>query len=183
MESVSQKIRTIRRVRDITLKELSEKTNLSVSFLSQFERGVSSITLVSLKKIADALDITMKELFDDETDERASYVQKGSDGLGHMGIEKKYASYERLSGRFEGRKLESLLLRMEPLRSDFEPCTHEGEEFIYILEGTAKLTVDGREYVVGEGESIHYPSTLLHSIVNIEDRELVFLCIVTPTIF
>ena len=90
---------------------------------------------------------------------------------------------ERLSGRFEGRKMESLLLRMEPLRSDLKPCTHEGEEFIYILKGTARFTVDGKEYVVGEGESIHYPSTLLHSIVNIEDRELVFLCIVTPTIF
>ena len=51
--------------------------------------------------------------------------------------------------------MESLLLRMEPLRSDFEPCTHEGEEFIYILEGTARFTVDGKEYVVTEGESIH----------------------------
>ncbi|MGN0332964.1 MAG: cupin domain-containing protein [Lachnospiraceae bacterium] len=47
--------------------------------------------------------------------------------------------------------------------------------------GSARFTVDGQEYVVKEGESIHYPSTLLHSIVNIEDRELVFLCIVTPT--
>lgn len=183
MESVSRKIRRIRREKNITLKELSGRTDLSVSFLSQFEREVSSITLVSLKKIAEALHITMKELFDDEADERASFVHRDSDGFGLMGIEKRYASYERLSGRFEGRKIESLLLRMEPLRSDFEPCTHEGEEFIYILEGTARFTVDGREYVVGEGESIHYPSTLLHSIVNIEDRELVFLCIVTPTIF
>lgn len=183
MESVSQKIRRIRREKNITLKELSGKTDLSVSFLSQFERETSSITLVSLKKIAQALNITMKELFDDEPDEHASFVHRDSDGSGLMGLEKKYASYERLSGRFEGRKMESLLLRMEPLRSDFKPCTHEGEEFIYILKGTARFTVDGREYVVGEGESIHYPSTLLHSIVNIEDRELVFLCIVTPTIF
>ena len=52
MESVSKKIRKIRREKNITLKELSEKTELSVSFLSQFERGISSITLVSLKKIA-----------------------------------------------------------------------------------------------------------------------------------
>lgn len=183
METVSKKIRKIRKEKNITLKELSEKTKLSVSFLSQFEREISSITLISLKKIAEALDVTMKELFDDEVDERASFVHRDSEGPGLMGLEKKYASYERLSGRFDGRKMESLLLRMEPLRSDFVPCTHEGEEFIYILEGTAKFTVDGREYVVGEGESIHYPSTLLHSIMNIEDRELVFLCIVTPIIF
>ena len=58
MESVSNKIRKIRRENNITLKELSERTDLSVSFLSQFERGVSSITLVSLKKIAEALNLT-----------------------------------------------------------------------------------------------------------------------------
>lgn len=183
MESVSKKIRKIRREKNITLKELSDKTELSVSFLSQFERGISSITLVSLKKIAEALNITMKELFEDESDVQGQFVHKKDSGSGLLGLEKKYASYERLSGKFEGRKLESLLLRMEPLRADFEPCTHEGEEFIYILEGSARFTVDGQECIVSEGESIHYPSTLLHSIVNIEDRELVFLCIVTPTIF
>ena len=183
MTSVSAKIRKIRREKNITLKDLSEKTELSVSFLSQFERGISSITLISLKRIADALNVPMKDLFDGESNAHGQFVHRESDGSGLMGLEKKYLSYERLSGKFEGRKIESLLLRMEPLRSDFEPCTHEGEEFIYILRGSARFTVDGQEYVVKEGESIHYPSTLLHSIVNIEDRELVFLCIVTPTIF
>lgn len=183
MESVNEKIRRIRREQNITLEEVSRRTELSVSFLSQFEREISSITLVSLKKIAEALGVSMRELFDEEGKQAGQFVHREADGSGFMGLEKKYASYERLSGRFEGRKLESLLLRMEPLRSDFEPCTHEGEEFIYILEGTARFTVDGQEYTVTEGESIHYPSSLLHSIVNIEDRELVFLCIVTPTIF
>lgn len=181
--SVSKKIRKIRRAQNVTLKDLSERTKLSVSFLSQFEREVTSITLVSLKRIADALEISMKDLFDDEAESQGSFVHKSSDGSGLLGLEKKYASYERLSGRFEGRKMESLLLKMEPLRADFEPCTHEGEEFIYILEGTAKFTVDGIDYEVTQGESIHYPSALLHRIVNIENRELVFLCIVTPTIF
>ncbi len=181
--SVSKKIRKIRRAQNVTLKELSKRTELSVSFLSQFEREVTSITLVSLKRIADGLNISMKELFDDGKDNRGQFVHRSSDGSGVLGLEKKYASYERLSGKFDGRKMESLLLRMEPLKADFEPCTHEGEEFIYILEGMARFTVDGVDYEVGEGESIHYPSTLLHKIVNIENRELVFLCIVTPTIF
>lgn len=181
--TINKKVRNIRRNQNITLKELSERTELSVSFLSQFEREVSSITLISLKKIADALHISMKELFDDGKESTGTFVHKNGKDANLLGLQKKYASYERLSGKFEGRKIESLLLRMEPLRDDFEPCTHEGEEFIYILEGTARFTVDGIDYEVTEGESIHYPSTLLHRIINIEDRELVFLCIVTPTIF
>ena len=97
MESVSSKIRKIRRENNITLKELSERTELSVSFLSQFERGVSSITLVSLKKIAEALHITMRDLFDDEPESYCSFVHRESDWTGIMGLEKKYAGYERLS--------------------------------------------------------------------------------------
>lgn len=183
--NINEKIRKIRREKNITLKELSGRTELSVSFLSQFERGISSITLVSLKRIAEAMGLGMKELFDEpEVQEvKGAFVHKSGQGHEALELYKKYASYERLSGRFDGRKLESLLLRMEPLQDDFEPCTHEGEEFIYVLEGSARFTVDGVDYNVTAGESIHYPSVLLHKIVNIENRELVFLCIVTPTIF
>ena len=78
----------------------------------------------------------MRELFDDGPEPDGRFVHRESDGTGIMGLEKKYAGYERLSGRFEGRKLESLLLRMEPLRSDFEPCTHEARSLsIYWRNG------------------------------------------------
>ena len=166
MESVSNKIRKIRRENNITLKELSERTDLSVSFLSQFERGVSSITLVSLKKIAEALNITMRELFDDGPEPDGRFVHRESDGTGIMGLEKKYAGYERLSGRFEGRKLESLLLRMEPLRSDFEPCTHEGEEFGYILSGSVSIHLGSRTYKAKKGESFYFTPDKKHFLTS-----------------
>ncbi|MEF9945788.1 MAG: XRE family transcriptional regulator [Lachnospiraceae bacterium] len=182
MQDVSEKIRNYRKKQKITLKELSAKTDLSVSFLSQFECNKTSITLISLKKIAEALELPMKDLFD-EKEQKVKFVHTNGDKDTLMGWEKNYASYEKLSGKFEGRKLESLILKMEPMRSDFVSCTHEGEEFIYILEGRAIFTVDGEEYSVEQGESIHYPSTLLHRIVNPEPRELVLLCVVTPTVF
>ena len=57
MDEISEKIRTLRRENNLTLKELSEKTGLSISFLSQVENGTSSLAITSLKKIADALNV------------------------------------------------------------------------------------------------------------------------------
>lgn len=59
MDDISKKIRGLRIQKGLTLKELSEKTDLSVSFLSQVERGASSLAITSLKKIADALGVKM----------------------------------------------------------------------------------------------------------------------------
>ncbi len=57
LNEISQKIKTLRKQQDLTLKDLGQKSGLSVSFLSQVENGSTSLAIVSLKKIADALNI------------------------------------------------------------------------------------------------------------------------------
>lgn len=180
VDNISKEIRKRRLEKNMTLKELSEKTNLSVSFLSQVERGISSMTIVSLKSIANALDVSLKDLVD--VDYRTSFVNKKDNQI-LLRLEKSFMSYIRLSGKFENRKLEAITVTMKPNFCQEEESTHEGEEFYYVLKGTATFVVDGAEYIVGEGETIHYPSTLLHKTMNPEDQELVMLSIITPTIF
>lgn len=179
-EKINKKIREVRKRKGITLKELSGLTELSVSFLSQVERGISSMTITSLKRIANALEIPMKELVTVDDDE--SFVRK-KDNAVLLNMEKSYISYSRLSGKFEGRQLEAVLLTMKPNFRDEELMTHEGEEFYYIISGTGTFLIDGKEYVVNAGETIHYPSNKLHKTINNEDVELVMLGISTPTIF
>ena len=66
MDEIHQKIKNLRIEQSLTLKDLSEKTNLSVSFLSQIERGSSSLAITSLKKIADAFEVPITFFFDTE---------------------------------------------------------------------------------------------------------------------
>lgn len=180
VDNISKEIRKRRLEKKMTLKELSEKTNLSVSFLSQVERGISSMTIVSLKNIANALDVPLRDLVD--VDDRTSYMYKKDNQI-LLRLEKSFISYTRLSGKFDNRKLEGILVTMKPNFYEEEESTHEGEEFYYVLKGTALFIVDGIEYRVNEEEAIHYPSTLLHKTINPGDEELVMLSIVTPTIF
>jgi mannose-6-phosphate isomerase-like protein (cupin superfamily) len=180
MKQIEQEIRRIRKSKGITLKELSEETELSISFLSQIERGISSMTITSLKKISDALGVTMKDLV--SIDDNQQFTRKKESQI-ILHLEKSFPEYIRLSGKFEGRKLEAVILRMEPQHVDIEPTTHSGEEFYYVLNGSGVFTIDSEEYRVTEGETIHYPSLISHKIANPNDEELVMLCIITPPIF
>lgn len=180
-EEVHVKIKKIRKQKKMTLKDMSEKTGFSISFLSQMERGISPITMVSLKKISSALDIQMKSLFDEE-DSSEEYYRRGNDAV-LLGLQRNYKYFKILSGRFDNRKLDSFFLAMDPKSTGFESGSHDGEEFFYILKGCATFIVDGEKHVIQAGESIHYPSSKPHTVYNHEDEELEMLCILTPLLF
>lgn len=60
---IGAKIKSLRKERKLTLKQIADQTNLSISFLSQVERSKSSITLESLKKISEALGVNPSYFF------------------------------------------------------------------------------------------------------------------------
>ncbi|MCB9613989.1 MAG: response regulator [Sandaracinus sp.] len=62
---IGETIRNLRKERDLTLKQMSRRTGLSVSLLSQIERAESSASISSLYKVATALDVRVSELFGD----------------------------------------------------------------------------------------------------------------------
>ena len=62
---IGLQIKTIRTRNNMTLKQLSEQTDLSIGFLSQLERGMSSVAIDSLEKIAEALDVPLTSFFNE----------------------------------------------------------------------------------------------------------------------
>lgn len=180
MDEVSNKIRSFRLQQNLTLKELSEKTGLSISFLSQVERGGSSLAITSLKKIADAFNVPITHFF--ESYKNQNYYVKKADQKPFQ-IESSSLFYTRLAGEFSGRSLEPILVVMPPGLKQDNVFNHPGEEFFYVLEGVVIFNVDGTEYIVKAGESIHYPSNLPHFWLNPLDHEAKILGITTPVIF
>ena len=180
MEEIFQKIKQLRFEHGMTLKDLSEKTDLSVSFLSQIERGTSSLAITSLKKIADAVGVKMIHFF--EETENLNYAVKKQDQKPFK-IESSDSTYIRLSNNFADRKIEPFLVTIKPHQKESEPVKHPGEEFYYVLKGAVLLTVDQTEYYLREGEAIHFPSPLPHIWENPLDQETILLSVITPVIF
>ncbi|MCM3118618.1 XRE family transcriptional regulator [Neobacillus sp. MER 74] len=179
-EEVSKKIRELRLEKKLTLKDLSEKTGLSISFLSQVERAASSIAITSLKKLADAFDVPITDFFEDFANKNYKVTVEEQKPFR---IEGAGAIYTRLGGEFPGRAVEPLLVTFPPGEPKEKIVTHPGEEFYYILEGAMIVTIEGKEYILKPGDTIHFPSTIPHSITNPLDHDAKVFCFVTPVIF
>ncbi|MBP1743258.1 MAG: transcriptional regulator, family [Firmicutes bacterium] len=180
INEISDKIKELRKEKGLTLKDLSAKTGLSVSFLSQVENGASSLAITSLKKIAEAFDVTINYFFEVpqvhnflvKAEEEEVFKMEGTD-----------SKFVRLSGDFPNRKLESLITIIPPEHKHGSNFNHPGEEFIYVLEGALIVEIDGTEYLVKAGDSIHYPSTLSHQWTNPLKQDTKILTVLTPLIF
>jgi transcriptional regulator with XRE-family HTH domain len=179
-EEISKRIKQLRMEKNLTLKEMSEKTGLSISFLSQVERASSSIAITSLKKIADAVDVPIASFFEDFTN--ANYQVK-ADEQKPFRIEGSGATYTRLGGEFSGRAIEPLLVVYPKGQPNEIKISHPGEEFYYVLEGVLIVEIEGKEFIIKVGDSIHFPSAVPHKMLNPFDQDAKVLCFATPVIF
>ncbi|MED1789573.1 XRE family transcriptional regulator [Brevibacillus laterosporus] len=181
MESIYEKIRSIRLQKGLTLKELSEKSGFSISFLSQVERGNCSLAITSLQKIAETLHVPITYFFESP---KASKYDTCVKDRQQFQIEGSSSIYTRLGGDFPERTMEPLLTILPPGQTRHVSFHHAGEEFYYVLEGTMTICVDKIEYILKKGDTIHFPSTLEHTWFNPSDNEETHvLSVLTPVIF
>ncbi|MGH4124845.1 MAG: helix-turn-helix domain-containing protein [Clostridium sp.] len=180
LTEIAGKIRNLRKEKDLTLKDLSMKTGLSVSFLSQVENGYSSLAITSLKKIAEALNVQMNYFF--KPPEIHNFLVKAQEDKVFK-IEGSNSEFIRISGDFTGRKIESLIIIIPPDQMHGSKSSHPGEEFVYLLEGALIVNLAGIDYLLKAGDSIQYPSTTDHSWTNPLNQKTKLLSITTPLIF
>ncbi|MCX2723280.1 helix-turn-helix domain-containing protein [Roseibium salinum] len=172
-------IRARRRQLGLTLQQLGDKSNLSVGYLSQVERDHATPTLGSLAGIAKALGVGLDYFV---AQPRAQDALTRSDARPHFSISGSSVSYERLGAEFPGNQLSSFILTVPPGYAS-ETVSHEGEELIYILEGSITQFLDGQAMVMTAGDSLHYRGNTPHAWSNPNDMPAKILWTGTLTIF
>jgi quercetin dioxygenase-like cupin family protein len=135
--------------------------------------------------VAEALGASVASFFPDEAARpepgQAPHVARASGG-GQLSTGSQ-RTYKLLSGRGPGHVLEPLLVTVEPSETMEEPYTHPGEEFAYVLGGELLFVIDGVDYRLGPGDSIHFASTVPHSIHNDTDEPVEAVWVLTPRLF
>lgn len=205
---IGHHVRTFRTELGLSLRALAERSGLSIGFLSQLERGLSSISLTALRDLADTMGRDITEFFDETAVERdaAGEASEGAAAGGSREPEaqvspKRYftlmraggeqssqyvsgqRTYRMLSKRAPGLALEPMLVHIAPGGELDEMETHAGEEFAYVLEGELVYTVDGVAHRLGPGDSLHLKSSIPHSLHNDTDAVTVVVSVVTPRLF
>ncbi len=166
---VGEKVRELRERAGLSLQEMAERTGYSSALLSQIENHMVSPPLGALIKIARALEVKVGAFLGDDPREPFTLVRK--DERKHVsrfaskeGVSYGY-SYESLGFEKKDRHLEPFLVTLEPATLKSEKLsTHDGEEFIFVLEGEMEVILDRHKDILYPGDCIYYDSTIPHKV-------------------
>jgi transcriptional regulator with XRE-family HTH domain len=180
---MGQRIRQLRLDGGLTLEEAAERAGCTSGFLSQVERNQAVPSISMLYAIAQALGVKVTHFFPRATP--GTKVVRAN-ALEPFRFEGSSIVYSLLSTSFPDRKLESLLVQIDPvdggLPSD-EFRSHPGEEFAYVLEGTLCLWIGDEMHDLNPGDSVHFESTVTHRLENPGDSPTIALWVLTPPVF
>ena len=176
--TVGGRLRARRSDQGMSLRALASRAGLSPSLVSGVERGIVQPSVASLQKISAALETSVAAL--SATPLPACQVLGGE--VLPLDLSTQGVQIEDLSGT---------ALLLEPQRFSIEPgqgsggeYVHDGEEFLYVVEGTLSITLDARDqFDIGTGMSLCFESTRRHRWWNPGDVVTRVLWINTPRTF
>jgi len=175
---VGERLRDLRRLRRATLKTIADRAGVSESFLSQVERGRASASIASLRRIANALGVSVADLFEPDGPPRPRVLRKDERPALAFGV--------------LGRKL---LLTPQPLQhlevfvgeldpggsTGPEPYAHgDSEELFVVIAGAVQLELGGDLHDLEAGDSIDYRSSTPHRITNVGEERAEVMWIISP---
>ena len=174
---VGTRIRALRTARGMTVTELARLAEVSTGLISQVERELADPSLVTIRKIARALDVPLFSLFAEAESDEVALVH--GDGRVNVQSPRGGIAYSRISA---GRgRLEVLQGALSPGgASSPEPGSHPSEECTLVTAGRLVVEVAGNEYSLATGDSCHFDSRLPHRYLNPHDEPAEFVVSVTP---
>jgi len=179
--NLGNKIRSIRKIKNMTLKDLAEKSDLSTGMISQIENDKIGLSVTSLWKIAQALEVSIGDFFDEKTNKNDLIVRKND--RKKIQLANSTASYELLTPDLSW-NIEFLRITIDPGESsDERKLSHQGEETGFIIQGKLLIKWGDKEFVLNEGDSIRLDSSVPHRYVNIGDIKSISIWAMTPPSF
>jgi quercetin dioxygenase-like cupin family protein len=166
-EDIGQRMKAIREAKGLSLDELSHMTGFEVELLASIEKGEIQPQLGTAIKLSKALDSALGRLLSGVGDKLYAVTRKGEQKVifrstSQQGKKQVY-TYKSLATEVKGRHMESFIVHLEKTQG-MERSVHDGEEFIYVLEGDVSLNIGSEHFELNPGDSAYYLSTTPHLI-------------------
>lgn len=165
---IGKKIRELRKKGGLVLQDLSDRTGLSKPLLSQIEKEMVSPPIATLLKISKALNTNIGFFFqNDGSEERVVVVRKDESKVidsRYLGREESGYYYEALAYKKSKKYMEPFLVEFKRKKADqLTYFNHEGEEFIYLLEGRLEFRTEDQQVLLNPGDSLYFESSIPHA--------------------
>ena len=183
---VGAKIKGLRETKNLSIDVIAERSGLTVEQIESIENDVNLPSLGPLIKIARALGVRLGTFMDDndalgpivcraedrEKDSSISFSNGATDARKHM-------EYHPLAQQKAGRHMEPFVIDINPEENpNFHLSDHEGEEFIYVMQGEVEIVYGKETYTLKEGDSIFYDSIVKHHVHGAPGKSAKILAVV-----
>lgn len=167
---IGEKLRQIREARQLSTAQLAEQSHCEAALIDNIEGGRQAPGLAPLMKLSRALGVRLGTLLDDDSQEAPLVVKAGtSHGIirfpGKSSEAGSNLDFYALGAGKHDRHMEPFLIDVQPPGPpDTTLSSHEGEEFIYVLEGSVRIKYGKSVYDLEAGESIYFDSVVPHEV-------------------
>ena len=183
---VGAKIKGLRETKNLSIDVIAERSGRTVEQIESIENDVNLPSLGPLIKIARALGVRLGTFMDDndalgpivcraedrEKDSSISFSNGATDARKHM-------EYHPLAQQKAGRHMEPFVIDINPEENpNFQLSDHEGEEFIYVMQGEVEIVYGKETYTLKEGDSIFYDSIVKHHVHGAPGKSAKILAVV-----
>lgn len=183
-KTVGEKIKQIREIKKVSLTELSERTGIDAALIQKIEEDKNIPSLAPLIKIARALGVRLGTFLDDSDSYgpvvvRSGEHHKGARFTSQSNATREHLNFFSLAYDKAGRNMEPFIVDIEPgQRPDYMLSTHEGEEFIFVLDGEIEINYGKEVFHLGKGDSIYYDSIVMHNVHSANNAPAKILAVI-----
>ena len=188
---IGSRLKAARTARRLSQRELARKSGVTNGMISQIEQNATSPSVSSLKRILDAIPMSLAEFFagDEESDDRNKIFFR-ADELRELNPKKLFRGISggemslRQVGNSRDFSIQMLHERYAPgSDTGAELYSHDAEEAGIIISGEIELTVGDRSAILGPGDAYIFDSRTPHRFRNASDVECVIISACTPPSF
>ena len=168
-KETGRRIKELRLAQNISISELAKDAQVSKSLISQVERAEVYPSLKTLEKIASALGVHLSKFFQIENsvnDFSNCIVKHGKQKI--LFMPETNNRYHILTPNLRSSDVEFLLIEYPPNSKNEtgDHFRHAGQEYFYVLEGSLTMNLDGADYMLEQGDSGCFNSSLVHFFLN-----------------
>ena len=180
--AIGSKIKSLREMKQITLEDIAQQSGLKVQYITAIEQGGQVPTIGELSQITRVLGVRVGTVLDDFTNDgpvisraaewKENPVLRGKEG------DCSPMSYFSLSSKKQDRHMETYIVNLHHKDGDKQLSSHEGEEFMYVMEGEIEVRYGKEVHQLSEGDTIYYDSIVPHLVLPRNGKDAKLLAVV-----
>ncbi|GAB6280050.1 MAG: cupin domain-containing protein [Thermovirga sp.] len=171
LSEIGRNLLKIRQGRNLSLSQLSKMASISAAQLSKLENDKVRPSVATLRKLADALGVSLAVLVAEETSPRLNPVLRGEGYTFRRSTSGREPIVEVFLHMSRDARMQPEIITFPPGTDSGRPLSHDGEEFFYVLEGCVRFFYGNHPAIdLHEGDFIYFDNTVFHRYEN-PDRE------------